>query len=817
MKVFISYNANPSDTAIANKIARIARGAADSIFFAGDKSDPVSTREQTLVTKTIREQLQATDIFIVVGSKEYLDSFWGNFELNVALEIISQKGSVSILPFWIGADEVDPFLSALNTTRMPKFDPDLVEKRLQKEIAAHQSSNFRRPNEPDSKPMAKWAITEQSELFFALLDRHEERLSRQQKKAIDKAYKKIRPSAEKIREPKFMLYQHTDAATLSLIILDANAKVNLQKLRSFSNEYRTLTEKAQLDLSKSGFSTNEVHPMFRPNIGEVKNVLLDANLLFEALMFPDSLILLPSIEKKGSKRISTASSFFRTLKDFWVDRLQFAYCTDRPWQEDQLYERVAELNVYTRFAPTPSNSLHLGNLKAAIIPYILHLKRGKGAFILRFDDTDEARIGSEFYEIIKSDLSWIGIEVEEEKIRIQSEHKKMYRTFVHLLVESELTQNENGTIRVKSPAESQYYFWLDSKRGPVIRKGYLPRNQDSIPLNLNVQDENGNPLYKLAGTIDDIMLSSHVFRGRHQLIQGLTDRQAYIHSVLRNAIDGLSREQRNRYDSLISSESSRHVEVTRRPIPLFAPLIYTHIGEVKDENGNLLSKRANSQTVSSIRSDALFMPEAIVAAFTEPMLQPMEVRNATKNQGFQLLTEVGLDAYYTYLAENLDLSDLLSSNRNEVISNRILRRWEHRILYASPTWSLQKYVARIPIERLPKDRRGEYAQKMSNAIRADVGPDDKMISSWRDVNLLVDLLYSPASITSRLRKSRLKRNFKALLSLPQQEFEEQIGLTPIDQKHELRTRLFDGTQGPRLVHLPSLLGMEHLNELGARI
>jgi hypothetical protein len=278
-----------------------------------------------------------------------------------------------------------------------------------------------------------------------------------------------------------MLYQHSQPNVLSLIILDTNAEVDLNKLRSFSDEYRTIHDKAELDLRSTGFRTNEVHPMFRCRTGSIERIVLDVSLLFEALLFPDALIVLPTARKNGQKRISTVSSFFRALKDFWGDKLHFAYCTGRPWREDQLYDRIAELTAYTRFAPTPSNSLHLGNLKAAIVPYILHTKKGKGAFMLRFDDTDQTRVSTEFYETIKADLKWIGIHFDEENIRVQSEHTEIYNKFVKLLNDLDLVKTENGKIRLNYPGVDQYYFWLDLKR-PNSSPGIHPnkRGRESI-------------------------------------------------------------------------------------------------------------------------------------------------------------------------------------------------------------------------------------------------------------------------------------------------------------------------------------------------
>ena len=63
----------------------------------------------------------------------------------------------------------------------------------------------------------------------------------------------------------------------------------------------------------------------------------------------------------------------------------------------------------TRFAPSPTGFLHLGNLRTAIFNYLVS-KRTGGQFILRLDDTDKDRSTEEFSDQIKSDLKWLGFE-----------------------------------------------------------------------------------------------------------------------------------------------------------------------------------------------------------------------------------------------------------------------------------------------------------------------------------------------------------------------------------------------------------------------
>ena len=59
----------------------------------------------------------------------------------------------------------------------------------------------------------------------------------------------------------------------------------------------------------------------------------------------------------------------------------------------------------TRFAPSPTGHIHVGNLRTALFNYLIARKAG-GTFILRIDDTDPERSKEEYVDGIKRDLEW---------------------------------------------------------------------------------------------------------------------------------------------------------------------------------------------------------------------------------------------------------------------------------------------------------------------------------------------------------------------------------------------------------------------------
>src|SRR5512137_853183 len=96
--------------------------------------------------------------------------------------------------------------------------------------------------------------------------------------------------------------------------------------------------------------------------------------------------------------------------------------------------------VRVRFAPSPTGPLHIGGVRTALYNYLFARKHG-GTFILRIEDTDQARFVEGAEEYIMESLEWCGIKVDE-GIREggnygpyrQSDRKDLYRQYADLLI-----------------------------------------------------------------------------------------------------------------------------------------------------------------------------------------------------------------------------------------------------------------------------------------------------------------------------------------------------------------------------------------------
>ncbi|ACT69473.1 glutamyl-tRNA synthetase 1 [Neorickettsia risticii str. Illinois] len=131
--------------------------------------------------------------------------------------------------------------------------------------------------------------------------------------------------------------------------------------------------------------------------------------------------------------------------------------------------------MITRFAPSPTGLIHLGNARTALIAYFAARSSG-GKFILRIDDTDVTRIKSEYVDKIFTDLSWLGIK--EDLCIKQSERCELYANAVVRLEES-------GRIYpcYESPEELEIERRALLARGlpPVYRKKSGPQHSTRPP------------------------------------------------------------------------------------------------------------------------------------------------------------------------------------------------------------------------------------------------------------------------------------------------------------------------------------------------
>jgi glutamyl-tRNA synthetase len=119
------------------------------------------------------------------------------------------------------------------------------------------------------------------------------------------------------------------------------------------------------------------------------------------------------------------------------------------------------MTTTTRFAPSPTGLLHIGNIRTALHNWMLARQRG-GRFLLRIDDTDAARSEERYVDAIRDTLGWLGLHADGEER--QSARAALYEREFEKLVKA------GRVYRAYETAQE-----LDLKRKVLLGRG-LPRS-----------------------------------------------------------------------------------------------------------------------------------------------------------------------------------------------------------------------------------------------------------------------------------------------------------------------------------------------------
>lgn len=205
-------------------------------------------------------------------------------------------------------------------------------------------------------------------------------------------------------------------------------------------------------------------------------------------------------------------------------------------------------SVRTRFAPSPTGYIHVGNVRSALFPYLL-ARQQKGQFILRIEDTDQARFVEGAEDLILDTLEWLGIDWDEGPRKggnvgpyVQSERRDIYKKWADKLVEKGLAYADPYTpeqvqgFREEAMANKKPFLYRDHRpEQPPVWDGTQPLRfkvtniqryewHDPIMGDLSAGPEvlddfilvkaDGLPTYNFAHIVDDAEMGvTHVIRG----------------------------------------------------------------------------------------------------------------------------------------------------------------------------------------------------------------------------------------------------------------------------------------------------------------
>lgn len=274
------------------------------------------------------------------------------------------------------------------------------------------------------------------------------------------------------------------------------------------------------------------------------------------------------------------------------------------------------MKVRTRYAPSPTGYMHIGNLRTAIFEYLL-AKKYNGDFILRIEDTDQERKVEGAIDFIYNTLDLCGFKIDEGPNNekgygpyIQSERKDIYKEYALKLVEMGkayycfCSEEELAAMREKADARHKPFLYdgrcsklskekieENLKNGvPYVIRQKMPKVGQTIvedvvygkiKIDNSILDDqillksDGFPTYNFANVIDDhLMEITHVIRGKEYL------------------------DQTAKYNLLYDAFG------WEKPT-------YIHVAMVLGEDGNKLSKRNGDASFMDLYNEG-YLPSAVV-------------------------------------------------------------------------------------------------------------------------------------------------------------------------------------------------------------
>lgn len=154
------------------------------------------------------------------------------------------------------------------------------------------------------------------------------------------------------------------------------------------------------------------------------------------------------------------------------------------------------MKIITRFAPSPTGYIHIGNVRSAIYPYLVARQTG-GKFILRIEDTDQSRFVDGATELIEDTLTWLGLEWDEgPKVNgpaapyFQSQRKEIYQTWAKKLIKKGSAYADS----TDSETIQKYRDEDNAKKIPYLYRNHRPAESENSPEEILKTWQEGIPI-----------------------------------------------------------------------------------------------------------------------------------------------------------------------------------------------------------------------------------------------------------------------------------------------------------------------------------
>ena len=405
------------------------------------------------------------------------------------------------------------------------------------------------------------------------------------------------------------------------------------------------------------------------------------------------------------------------------------------------------MTVITRFAPSPTGLLHLGNIRTALINW-LYARTHNGKFILRIDDTDQERSKDEYISKIKYDLEWLGIDYDDtfnqssrfERYREQFEKLKAdgriypcYETAEELERKRKLQMASGGkqvydrsslslTDEEKRAYEDDgrkphWRFLLQTERlkWNDLLKGELDIDLTSLSDPVLFR-EDGVPLYTFSSAVDDIDYNiTNVIRGddhtsntavQIEIINAIDkNRITFAHHALLKASSG---DKLSKRDNVISIDSFRKSNLEPLAIlSLLATIGTSQSIELKDSLNQIISE-FKLETIS-----------------TSPGRIEIDVLNALNKKQVQKLNFDEVSERLKNINEKID-EQFWNTIRSNLETVEGIKQWSDIVFDSKLIEAEDKEYIKSAMELIPDDPWDENTWELwTSAIKEKTGRKGK--------------------------------------------------------------------------------------------
>jgi len=263
--------------------------------------------------------------------------------------------------------------------------------------------------------------------------------------------------------------------------------------------------------------------------------------------------------------------------------------------------------VRTRFAPSPTGFIHLGNIRSALYPWAFAKSQG-GTFILRIEDTDLERSNQASVDVILEGMAWLGMHPDEGPFYQMQRMDRYKEVLAQLQATGQVYPCYMSMAALDALREKQ----MAAKEKPRYDGTWRPEPGKTLP----PIPEGVKPVLRFKNPLDGVVAWDDKVKGRIEISnQELDDlviarpdgSPTYNFCVVVDDID-------MQITHVIRGDD--HVNNTPRQINIFKALgqevpVYAHLPTVLNEQGEKMSKRNGAKPVTQYRDEG-YLPDAMV-------------------------------------------------------------------------------------------------------------------------------------------------------------------------------------------------------------